>query len=95
MDVAHLVLTSASCPSPTRADAQRIHDGLWAHAPHDLGIEHIRVRAWQGHIDVVLFSRSTIYSGIPDGRAALAAIRNLPLLRTWHVILAENGKDRE
>lgn len=91
MYLAHLVLTSAECRSPSRADAQRIQDGLWAHAPNDLGIEHIRARAGPQHIDVVLFFHSTIHGGIPDESAALAAIRNIPLLRAWHVILVDGS----
>jgi hypothetical protein len=98
MHVMYLVLTSANCPSPTRADAQRIQDGLWAQAPRDLGIEHISVKARQGQIDVVLFSRSTIHGGMPDESVALATIRNLPFLGIWRVILADsekNGNDVE
>jgi len=98
MFVIHLVLTSANCPSPTRADAQHIQDSIWAHAPRDLGIEHISVKARQGHIDVILFSRSTIYSGVPDVSATLTTFRSLPFLGTWRVILGgseKNGNDVE
>jgi hypothetical protein len=97
MYVVHLDLTSASCPSPTRTDAQRIQDGLWAHASPDLGIEHIRVRARHGHVDVILFYRSTIHGVTPDERAALSAVRNLPPLRTWHVTLKDykEGENNE
>lgn len=91
-----MVLTSVTCPAPTRADAQRIRDGLWAHTPDDLGIEHIHARAGSGHIDVILFIRSAAHGGICDERAALSAIGNLPLLHDWRVILADkrdNGKN--
>lgn len=89
----HLVLTNANCPVPTRADAQLIKSCLWAHAPRDLGIEHISVKARQGHIDVVLFSRSTVHSEIPDVSAALAELRNLPFLGTWRIVPGDNEKN--
>lgn len=90
MYVAHVILTSDSCPKPVRVDADLVQDGLWAHAPHDLGIEHIRSKAGPGHIDIFLFLRSTVHGGLPDERAVLATIRKLPCLRDWCVIFADS-----
>lgn len=96
MDVVRLVLTSDRSPLPTGEDAQRIQEALSVPALRDLGIEHVRVRVGEGHIDVTLFLRRTANGGTIDGRALVAAIRELPSLRAWNVTLpgdAKNGYD--
>ncbi|MEV7026221.1 hypothetical protein [Kitasatospora sp. NPDC093558] len=44
--------------APTDADAETLHDALWAHATPDTGLEHVRARAVRQGISVVLYLRA-------------------------------------
>jgi hypothetical protein len=48
-------LVNPAVRHPTRADAARIQDILWAHLEPGLGVEHIRVTAGFQVVDVAFF----------------------------------------
>ncbi|HJD80910.1 hypothetical protein [Kitasatospora aureofaciens] len=46
---------AVTADQPTDADAQLVHDVLWAHATPADRLEHVRARAEAGGIDLTLF----------------------------------------
>ena len=82
----HIRLTSCDYPSPTAADAARVHDALWARTPANSGLEHIRARAGPNGIDVVFFIRdsgSLHFGGAADLPDALC--EGLRALHSWQL----------
>jgi hypothetical protein len=84
----HLVHLRLTRPdrAPEEAEPDLILDALWALAPPDAGIEHLRVRAGPEGIDLTLFLRH----GIPDpdlyACTLIAALARMsPSLSGWHI----------
>lgn len=88
MHLVHLHLTRPHGPTPEQADANLIHDTLWALTPPDAGIEHISARAGPHGIDLTLFLHHHIPDPDPDhyARTLLATLTpTSPTLNTWHI----------
>ena len=64
-----------------------VHDILWAHAPPDLGLEHVRVAVEPSQLSITIFCTApgkdqALYRAV---RVCELACQESPMLRDWHV----------
>jgi hypothetical protein len=83
-------------PNPSRADAERIQDFLWASLDQDSAVEHIRSRPYCSGIDLGIFLRGEVGSGETMELMLHAYIRPLiSRLPGWVIVPPEtSGHDR-
>ncbi|WP_344441595.1 hypothetical protein [Kitasatospora nipponensis] len=72
MYLVRLELANPELPQPSRTDAERILDVLWAHLQPRFGIEHIRVRAGPAGINLGLFFRGSGTDAATHSSTAIA-----------------------
>ena len=86
MHLVRLTLTGPRAPTRTQAQAQAelVHDALWAHRPAGSGIEHVTATATPLGIDLVLFVRHDVTDPARNAGDALdAAAAASPFLARW------------
>jgi hypothetical protein len=86
MRMVHLILTRPDQPGPTEADANLVHDALWAHAVPGIGLEHLRVRAVPDGIDLVLFlQNNSVESGEELEQLFGSGFERSGALKPWRI----------
>jgi hypothetical protein len=82
--IVRLTLTGPPGIVPNQADAEVIHDVLWAHAVPGTGIAHITTTALQRKIDVAIFLDSDVDDPEQRVAALLSSVsRESSILRLW------------
>lgn len=84
MRIVRLKLTAPPGTTPTQADAQLLHDELWAYTGPDAQIAHITATAIPAGIDITLFLSSQVNDPERHVVSVLSSIsRKSPTLSHW------------
>lgn len=85
MTIVHLVVTpTVTC---RQLDSATVQDVIWAFATIETGLEHVRVSAWDGRIDIGMFcmARNETEAGAASALVVDRACRSSPVLKGWRI----------
>ena len=84
MRIVWLTLTGSPGSVPSQADAEIIHDALWAHSIPESGVAHITTTALPEGIHVAVFLNADVEDPEQNVAALLSsASRESMILRHW------------